>query len=237
MAFLLGFVYFLAGPELVNTFLNKTSPGRLIKNKAQIGCQSNQNPLFTNDITDLDTIELITPPGSIVDSEAGKLFKSHAFLVSKNKSPIYAPIDSKLTSGSFYIEEGIVQYLLFFEASCEVYYKFDHVQEPVDKVKTLFTGEATNDSRTSRFQNGIEFKAGELIGYTQGTLRAKTWDFGVYNNQKTNIYQGLDGISLSDMDYEAVCPFDYFAPHKTLSYKTLFGNVRPEEPTPKLICN
>lgn len=238
MAILIGASYLVIGPQLVDTFLRKTGPGKLIMQKTKLGCDSNPNPVFTKDITDLNTIRLIVPPGEIVKSADKNVFKSHSFLVSNGKSPIYAPVDSKLTEGSAYIEEGIVQYLMFFDVSCEVYYKVDHVQELSDKAKTLFVNDnPTSDSRTRNFDNSMEFKAGELIGYTSGTVHAETWDFGVYNNTVSRVYPPeVENLNLSEMDYEAVCPYDFFVPTKQQVYKNLFGNLSSGDIS-KLICN
>jgi hypothetical protein len=236
MIFLLSFAYLLAGPELLNTFLNKTTPGKIIREKTQLGCISNPNPIFTSDITDIESIKLVVPPGSIVKSGTDKILKTHAFIAVDKKVPVYAPIDSKLTEGSAYIEEGITQYLLFFEASCEVTYKFDHIHEPVDKVRVLFTNQASSDSRTNKLDN-IEFKTGELIGYTSGTVVAGTWDFGVYNTTVKNDLSSLKDVKLLDSHYTADCPFDYFSPQKRYAYQNLYGNNKTEEPIPTLYCN
>ena len=188
-------------------------------------CENNPQPIFTYDITDLSQIYQITPPGTIFDN--GAVVKPHSYLWIKNNAevPIYAPVDMKLAAGSYGRDkEGDKPgYILFFDVSCEVEIKFDHIDRPVDSIiKVLPQTPTLKDSRTTPATEKIKFKAGDLIAHTKGTSEANNWDFGVFN---TTIYPNpvTNGIpNLNEIDKRADCAYDYFTPEKHEAYKNLF---------------
>lgn len=153
------------------------------------------------------------------------MFKSHSYLwiADNGKVPIYAPADAKLIGGAHYNEQGINQYTLLFQISCEVEFSLDHFLEPIEKIRTAFpTTPKIEDTRTD-FIAPISFKAGELLGYTPGTPSAHNWDFGVYNSTKPDpdaaAYSGA-----TDKDKRANCPYDYYIPTKRGAYRALFNS-------------
>ena len=70
--------------------------------------------------------------------------------------PIYAPVDSIAFEGFTYIEEGMTQYSVFFEVTCDVFYLYEHILKPVEKLKRAFKREPTeDDTRTYDVQQVI----------------------------------------------------------------------------------
>jgi hypothetical protein len=199
-------------------------------------CQSNPNPEFTSDFTDLAKVKMIVPPGSIQEWQGEKILKTHSYIVVKEKSPVYAPTDSVLYEGAYYQEEGMNQYSIFFQVSCEVFYIFDHIQEPVEKIKKAFKHQPKKDTRTEQIDPPINIKEGELIGYTTGTKYAHHFDFGVYNKTINNEFKEQNLPKLFGRDIWALCPFDYFPEEKRINYYSLFGNLKTDKPIPTLFC-
>ncbi len=184
-------------------------------------CLSNPSPIFTSHITDMSRIVQITPPGTIF---ADGTVKSHSYLWNKdsNQVPLYAPADMTLASGAHYIEGGISQYLLYFQVSCEVGVKFDHVFFPIDAIRNVFPQDPKSDTRTNPPSEAVSFSAGDVIGYTPGNPASHNWDFGVYN---TTIYPNpvTEGVAnLEEVDKRADCAYDYFTPTLRQVYKDLF---------------
>ena len=104
----------------------------------KLGCEKNPAPIFTTHITDLEKIDYIVPPGNVERYPDGKVLKTHSYMKGPNKVEIRAPIDSTLFQGVYVLEGDIGQYALFFEVSCEVFYLFDHVVDPPEKIAKVF---------------------------------------------------------------------------------------------------
>ena len=144
------------------------------------------------------------------------------------KAPVYAPTDAQLYAGAYYVEENKPQYFLLFEVTSDVFFNFDHIEEPVAKIVAAFPVTPKSDTHTDNINPTIQFAAGELIGYTTGTNQGRTWDFGVYDWSKPNyLNQGTpEGIQpLSGRDFFADCPYDYFIPALKAQYRFLFGSL------------
>ncbi len=211
-------------------------PGRQTIDKEKLGnsdCQSNPSPVFSVDITDLSKIIHIVPPVTVQKTGV----KTHSYIFTGARVPVYAPADSVFYEGAFYEEEGMGQYSLFFRASCEVVYMLDHIKEPIGSIKANFSTTPAGDSRTKRVESPISFKAGDLIGYTTGTSNG-VWDFGAYNTAKQNPYSGLDLAHKEDLRFaHAVCPFDYFPQDKRQLYSNLLRNADGSTLTnPQSLC-
>ena len=181
--------------------------------------------LFTAVITDLSKVNLIQPPGSIV---ANGILKTHSFIQLIERAPVYAPTDAQLYAGAYYVEENKPQYVLFFEVTSDVFFIFDHIEEPVAKIVAAFPATPKSDTRTDYINPTIQFAAGELVGYTTGTNLGRTWDFGVYNRAKPNhLNQSMpEGIQPpSERDLIADCPYDYFTSALKAQYRSFFASL------------
>ncbi|MCC7290037.1 hypothetical protein IT417_02200 [bacterium] len=193
-------------------------------------CVSNPAPVFTHYPTDISSITVIENPIRIL---SGQDIKTHAFIEVEKSSPVYAPVDSTLVSGANYIERmgedpvEEVQYILHFEASCEVGYWLDHIINVPDKIMNAFPPKAQNDTKSIKVDR-ISVKAGELVGYTNRAGRGR-FDMGVINTTapKTDLvthpkYKNDPIVKTSDKYQFAVCPFQYFDVNMQNNLKSLF---------------
>ncbi len=188
--------------------------------------ESNAAPEFSAPVTDLEQIDVITPPGTA----AGGVIKAHSYFRPAASAagangglgiPVYAPTDSSLVSVGYYVQDGVNEYLLFFEVSCEVIYKLDHVRTVVDKIRAVAPPSPRADSRTEWISRQVSFSAGELVGYTW----AASWDFGVYNSTNRNqfVNQARYDTGYEDQELHAECPYDYYADPLRLANYARFG--------------
>lgn len=104
---------------------------------------------------------------------------------------VRAPFDGRLTSGSRYIEQGEVQYLLFFENPCGITYRFDHLLTLSPAMQTIadtLPGALPDDSRTTRFATPLEVKTGDIIATAVGFAKNQnvSVDWGVYDLRQAN---------------------------------------------------
>lgn len=186
---------------------------------AQLNCERNPFPVFTNDITDISMVNYIGPPPTM---GAGPSLKTHSYIGTDHaRVPVYAPTAMTLESGSHSVGGP---YMVEFRVSCEVRVRFGHMTEPVEAIKKLLPAEPKPDSRTEELAPVI-FAAGDLIGYTTGTDVAGNWDFGVYNSTVRNRYADDADWSNSATYTTAVCPFDYFPASLKASYVLKFNSA------------
>lgn len=203
-------------------------------------CESNPNPLFTAEFTDLGKIDVLNPIGSINAGSPGRAYihiKGEQGQPSQ-KVPIYAPVDATL--------EGIVyarrnqsdpnsrgEYRLDFRVSCEVIFSFDHISDIKDDLKMLVPTEP--DSRTNEATKvSVKIKAGEVLGETDGAMRNGSWDFYLLNYSKEVYHISPERWTWDQTKY-AYCPYDYFTPDLKQKYydklKAVGGETLPENPS------
>lgn len=169
------------------------------------GCDKNTNPVFSNAPTEIENIKLISPP--IMKVSSG--IKSHSYIETFKPSPVYAPVDSVLVNGAKYHESYVdpskLQYSLFFSATCNVSYYYDHLIDVSDKIAEQFTDEPLMDDTRSTQTEAVEVKAGELIGYSW----SRQFDFGVLDNTTEPALKDFEEYKHSEKAY-AVCPLKFF---------------------------
>lgn len=177
--------------------------------KETANCQPNTSPSFTANITDLDKIDYIIPPPTSQEPNTKRnSLQERAMIVGTAKMPLYAPANSTLYRGAHYREADINQYVLFFQVSCEVTYVYDHVVDPVDKVRDAFSQASPNDPHP---RPSVKFSAGELIGYSINEYPSQ-WEFGTYTSHKP------DSSDENGEDFIPTCPFDFFQANKKAKY-------------------
>ena len=149
--------------------------------------------------------------------------------------PVYAPADSTLTGITFYLasmrdEQGtpvdVKQYSLSFQVSCEVSYDFDHLCRLAENIAPLAAPTPSTTTRNAAVQTFLPLKAGDLIGYTTGTILAHSWDFVFANSSKS-----IDAVNLERYEnsgdmrglLHADCPYDYFVDDLRAEYYALFS--------------
>lgn len=159
----------------------------------------------------------------------GNDYKPHGGLRFDNSQSheitVKAPIDAKLTSGSRYIEQGEIQYMLEFTVACGIKYRFDHLLTLTDKFQKAVDGSLPaakpDDSRTSDFKPAIDVVKGEPIATAVGfaNLNNVSFDFGVYDMRKDN---GTGGST--DLARHGVCWLhDWLPPADSALLATLPG--------------
>lgn len=104
---------------------------------------------------------------------------------------VKAPLDARLILGSRYIEQGEIQYLLWFENPCGVAYRFDHLltlAPALQQVADTLPPALPDDSRTTRFATAIEVKRGDIIATAVGFAKSQnvSVDWGVYDLRQPN---------------------------------------------------
>lgn len=193
-------------------------------------CADNsQAPQLTEDMTDFSKIKKITAPGSA--SHEGP--KGHSYIwTDKERVPVYLPAAAVLDSGSYSKDnaESPAHFLLLFtmKENCNYNLKFDHIDDPIGSIKAAMPATPkVSDSRTSPAIERIEFKAGDLIGYTHGTDQAGTWDFGIYYLKEPGPLAALGSYGLHGF---ARCWVDFYTPQKQEQYRRLLEG-------PKLLCS
>lgn len=188
-------------------------------------CQSNPNPQFTADFTDLSTIAALAPIGGVTGGSPGR---SYMGVKEGMEAPIYSPTDAVLEN-IIYARRGGPdtpgEYGLLFRVSCEVTILFDHIDKVSDKIKEFSPKEPANTSRTAGGNSlNVLIKQGELLGYSDGTPQARTFDFLVINKAKPTTH-----INPKRWQWEqavfAQCPYDYFSKELKDKYYAKIGAV------------
>lgn len=196
-------------------------------NQAQEGsgknCESNTNPVFTNNFTDLSKIASIGPIGSLTGGSPGRSYIQINDAVTK-EVPVYMPTDATLKRLVYARRGGPEtpgEYGLEFDVSCEISFMLDHVDRVTDDIKKLAPKEPALVSNGGTNPN-VEIKAGTLLGYSDGTPQAKTWDFFVLDKSSKADYIKLERWTWDQAIY-AKCPYDYFQEDLKNQYYNLLG--------------
>jgi len=171
---------------------------------------SNQNcpSVFTSEFTDYDKINAFQPIGSITGASRGR---SYITIKSDEQVPIYAPVDGTLTSIIYAFrgpdaKQG--EYGFKIKATCGVTVLLDHIDIASDKMKKYSPSEPV----TTTVQNdnlSVLIKAGTLLGYSDGTPQARTFDFLVLDENQKAKYINPKRWQW-DQSLYGVCPYDYF---------------------------
>lgn len=177
--------------------------------------ESDPTARFTHPPTDLENISSISPPGSPI----GGVIKPHSYIFNVGapgqrfaRVPVYAVADSVLTAISYYeTPSGGGEYLMFFDVTCEISYKFDHISEVAPKIAAVAPTTPSQGSATTRTAP-IEFKAGEIVAYTVGAGGQGPWDFGAYDLTYVNKFANQERYERGYMtqSIHTVCPYEYF---------------------------
>src|SRR3989338_7707874 len=91
---------------------------------------------FIHHFTDISTIDSIIPP--VFRNSKGTM--PTTLINIGGKAPLYMPAAGKLTQGSYHTEQGAEFYMWEIDVGCGVTVVFDHVTEPVEKIRKLFPG-------------------------------------------------------------------------------------------------
>ncbi|OGH20165.1 MAG: hypothetical protein A3D74_02650 [Candidatus Levybacteria bacterium RIFCSPHIGHO2_02_FULL_37_13] len=198
-------------------FVTKSSRNA-VPNFSNSNLSSECTPKFTHHFTDIAIIDSIVPP--IFRNSKGIM---PTMLINiTGRAPLYMPANGKLVQGSYHNEEGAQFYMWEIDIGCNVTVVFDHVTEPMEKVKRLFPSAPRDDSQTDFFETPLEMAAGELVGYTTGSVNAHNWNFAVYNASEKNYLWETGEFSDRPKYYTQVCPFKYYDRSMAQDYEKLF---------------
>lgn len=191
--------------------LDKKIVNKIVKvgEENQGDCSPDSNPQFDGEFTDLSKINAINPIGG---TQGGSPGRSYIEVKKGTEAPIYNPTDAVLES-IIYARRGGPdtpgEYGLLFRV-CDVTYLFDHIDKVSDKIKELSPKEPANTSRTDGGNLlNVLIKKGELLGYTDGTPQARTFDFLLMNRSKPATHINPARWQWEQAVY-AQCPYDYF---------------------------
>lgn len=167
-----------------------------------IGPRPNTCPTLQPPV-DISKVDSVLYPGQY---RGGDYKKHGGFRLdgqSDNTVTITAPIDAKLAKAGRYIEQGEIQYILYFKTDCGLTYRFDHLLTLTPKIQSVMEQQPEAKISQSNFypvRSKVEVQAGETIatavGFTQGEHGPNvSFDFGVYNQD-----QGLCWLDLLPPD-------------------------------------
>ncbi|MFA6006887.1 MAG: hypothetical protein WC764_04160 [Candidatus Paceibacterota bacterium] len=188
-------------------------------------CNASTTPIFTHAFTDLEKVNALNPIGGIGGGSPGR---SYIGVKDGMEAPIYAPMDATLRT-IVYADRGAGygEYGLIFEAGCGLQFMFDHIDRISDRLMAYAPKTA---AASSQVQDGkrysIAIRAGELLGYTNGTDLAHTFDFLVMNFAKKNNFLNPKRWEWEQAVY-ATCQYDYFTTDLRSAYYAKLG--RPSE--------
>lgn len=144
---------------------------------------------------------------------------------------IRAPLNAHLVFGSRYIEQGEIQYLLWFENSCGIAYRFDHLltlAPDFQKLADTLPQALPDDSRTTRFVTPLEVKTGDVIATAVGFAKSQNVgvDWGVYDLRQPNTASKNENFvqkhgAYKEQTFYAVCWFDFLSPDNARKIRSL----------------
>ena len=210
-------------------------------------CKSYTEPFFTHHVTDLSNIKKILPWGSVrTGGGAVDSLKMHTYLDIKREESevsVHVPTDSYLIAYDayrLYEFRDTIHYMLYFQASCDVAYRFDHLDiiesSLQKKMGELVIQEIQNKSKIMPIKPPIFIKGGTLVAKTKGVPKSGWWDFGLYNknnnNQLPKRLTDYKGTNEERTFRSADCPYDYFV--KDLK-KAYYKKIKKQRCGPKEI--
>jgi len=190
-------------------------------------------PVFTHHMFELDKVEYIVPlgelPGGWMEAEANNLamvevIRPKGFGNPSMMMKVFAPVDMKLDSYSYYGFEGQdPSWTLLFSITPNIRLKFSALTDVSDRLKDEVGLNHTQGEIWLLPQ--ISFKEGEMIGIAGGS-EIHNWDVFLYDLNNTNQYvnQARYNIDYMGERYRtASCPFKYYPRHMQMEYEVLYG--------------
>ncbi len=213
--------------EQGNNESNKYENQEIIENKNQ-NCEAQ----FTEYLVDPKYVQKVGQVGVV--HGFGKTIVERSYISVKEefreqRIPIYAPADMTLIAGARYKVSSdpnyLDDYVLKFDAGCNVEVVLGHVKGVVDQIGVQLTN-VKNDSREDML-NPVKFKAGEEIGYyyQQASGGVAGFDFIVRDRKIINQFINQERYSNRRADnlISGVCPYDLYTGDKKEAYYNLLG--------------
>lgn len=180
-------------------------------------------PIFMHEFTDFSKIDAFMPIGSITGASRGR---SYITIKEAETVPVYAPMDATLISVIYEYrgpEADHGEYGFLFDAGCNVTILFDHLDTASEEMKKHAPEEPSTSTATND-RISVPIKGGMLLGYTDGTSHARTFDFLVLGKEKEDSY-----ISPHRWEWEqsiySVCPYDMYEENLREKYYQKIGII------------
>lgn len=139
--------------------------------------------------------------------------------LSTNEVDVYAPFDARLVKAARHLQDGEVQYSLYFIHDCGVMYKLDHLRELTPMFEEIIESipmGGEGDSRTTQIDPSVLVREGEHVATKVGFESSRNifFDFGLYDLRQKNGVDYTDSFrasqpSLGEYGEYGVCFFDY----------------------------
>lgn len=191
--------------------------------------------VFTHAIIDPSTLSFITPLGELnggyeeAQTIAGVMLNFKQEAVTSNKEiEVKAPTDMTLESYSWHnvpYAPGS-NWALIFRLSNDLTIKFDHISRASDTIKTVTEASSKDSSAEISPKQRLTVKAGEVIGYTFGTVPAHNWNIYLFDSRHKNSFinqKRYEGSGTGKKLINAKCVFDFYANDLKNSYLSLMG--------------
>lgn len=187
--------------------------------KVETGCKK---PEFTHPVTDLTKVDAIVKLGGVTCGSPARSYIS----IKEGEVPVYAPGDMTLETIVYARRGGPEtngEYGLYFLAGCNVTVLLDHLDRLPDEIKALAPQQPAESSRTEfGTRPNKKIKAGTLVGYSDGTPQARTFDFLVMNRSK--VVEHINPVRWEwDQSMYGVCPYDLYTPDLRESFLAKVG--------------
>lgn len=187
-------------------------------------CQTGEVKKFEAEFTDLEKINAINPIGGIGGGSPGR---SYIGVKDGMEAPIYSPTDAILENIIYARRGGPStpgEYGLYIRLSCDVTLLFDHIDRVSDRIKEYAPKEPADTSRVNFDPVNLSIKKGELLGYSDGTPQARTFDFLITDNSKPATHINPKRWEWEQAIYSQ-CPYDYFSDDLKEKYYAKIGEV------------
>lgn len=180
-------------------------------------------PRFTAAVTELDKIDAFGPLGGVSGGSPGR---SYIGIKKGNEVAVYNPGEAILETIVYARRGGggtPGEYGLYFRAGCDITYLLDHIDRVTDEIKALAPQEPAQSSATQYgTQPNKTIKAGVLLGYSDGTPLAHTFDFLVEDKSKKAYHINEKRWDWSQTVY-SVCPYDLYPADLKAKFYALLG--------------
>jgi len=187
----------------------------------------NCSPLFSYEFTDFSKIDAFQPIGSISGASRGR---SYIIIKEGESVPVYAPMNATLISVIYAYrgsEADHGEYGFLFDAGCGVTFLLDHLDAASEEMKKYAPAEPSRSTATND-RISVPIKEGALLGYTDGTSGARTFDFLVIGKTKEDSYINPDRWEWEQSLY-SICPYDLYEEILKEKYYQKIGTINGGE--------
>jgi hypothetical protein len=179
---------------------------------------------FTQHVTTLAKISFMVQPGSV----SGDEISPHSYLsilTTEATVEVYAPAAAELSAIGYYTErvDLVPEYSLWFKVNNNLFYFFDHLVACSPKIKAVAPATPRPDSTTVAPTSPVSVTAGEFVASAEGTLQARTFDFGAYDTTNVNPVANASRYTPTNRYVTGVNPYRYYSASMRSQYLNIVG--------------